>query len=287
VLETALGSRAATADALVDHRLLLRLDARDPMALAALRLAVERLYDPAGPLPLVSFEDHTPGQGQYADAEYFRLAMRDGNGLSEAEATARFDALVEDRESRKHHREAAMRWLSGQALAGRIRLLAHDPVNAEEIARASAQGVAVAEFPTTLEAAAAAKEHGLPVVAGAPNVLRGRSHSGNVSATELIGAGLVDALASDYMPSTLLAAVLSLADQGVVGLPRAVRLVTAGAAAVVGLSDRGALVPGLRSDLTVVTVAGGWPTVRLVLLADEQRADSPQPQLIHATAGAR
>jgi alpha-D-ribose 1-methylphosphonate 5-triphosphate diphosphatase len=89
------------------------------------------------------------------------------------------------------------------------------------------------------------------------------------------------------MPSTLLAAALRLAESAVVSLPQAIRLVSSGSAGVVGLSDRGALVPGLRSDLTVVTVAGGWPTVRLVLLAEEQREDSPQPQLIHAVAGAR
>lgn len=111
----------------------------------------------------------------------------------------------------------------------------------------------------------------MPVVAGAPNVLRGGSHSGNVGAEELIAEGLVDNLSSDYMPTTLLAAVLQLAGRSVVPLHRAVALVTSGAARTAGLSDRGALTPGLRADLVVVTTDGSQQTVRMSLLAEESR----------------
>jgi alpha-D-ribose 1-methylphosphonate 5-triphosphate diphosphatase len=273
-LEDTLLRRSTADDCLVDHRLLRRLDARDPEALAALRAAVQA--DTAvDALPLVSFEDHTPGQGQFADATYYRAWMQT-SGLSEQEAEARFDRLVEERESLRWHREVSLDWLTEQALGGRIRLLAHDPTTREEIATAAQRGVAVAEFPTTREAAEAARAQGLPIVVGAPNVLRGGSHSGNVSATELVHAGLVDALASDYMPSTLLAAVLTLADRSVVSLPEAVALVSTGAARVAGLSDRGALAVGQRSDLAVVTRWAGLPTVRMVLSAQAQRDASPR-----------
>jgi alpha-D-ribose 1-methylphosphonate 5-triphosphate diphosphatase len=217
----------------------------------------------------VSFEDHTPGQGQYRDAAYFRRWLEGNEGITAEAAQERLDKLVEERDAFVWHRPVALAWLAKQASSGAIRLLAHDPVTPEEIDAAVASNVSIAEFPTTVEAARAAKQRGLFVVAGAPNVLRGGSHSGNVSALELISLGLVDALSSDYLPTTLLAAAVWLADRGGLSLPAAVELVTAGAARTAGLADRGALVPGLRGDLAVATVDRGWPTVRLVRHAHE------------------
>jgi alpha-D-ribose 1-methylphosphonate 5-triphosphate diphosphatase len=268
MIAEALRRRGASGRALVDHRLLYRLDARDPRALPALRARLDGHGQGAEP-PLVSFEDHTPGQGQYRDPAYFRRWLQAEEGLGEEEAQARLEAMVADRDTREWHRPVALRWLAGQAARGRARLLAHDPVTRAEVADAHGHGVAVAEFPTTVEAARAARELGLLIVAGAPNVLRGGSHSGNVSAAELVAEGLVDALSSDYLPSALLAAVVILERDGVATLPEAVRLVTAGAAAVAGLGDRGEIRPGARGDLLVATVDGGWPTVRRTLAAGD------------------
>lgn len=147
----------------------------------------------------------------------------------------------------------------------RVRLVAHDVESADELAQVHAAGFSVAEFPVTLDAARAARERGMPVVMGAPNVIRGGSHSGNVSAREVIQAGLCTALASDYSPPTLLAAALALAGEGVLPLPAAVALVAFGPATAAGLSDRGTLVPGARHDLLLVDDSGHWPRVRLVL----------------------
>lgn len=105
----------------------------------------------------------------------------------------------------------------------------------------------------------------MPVVAGAPNVLRGGSHAGNVSGRELVSRGLVTALASDYLPSGLLAAALLLAAEGVAKLPAAVGLVTSGGAEVAGLPDRGKLEPAARADLVLVATGQRWPVVRAVL----------------------
>jgi len=265
-LEQAITARAATGAALVDHCLLLRLDARDPDALGALQDAVAR-YAPVE-TPLVSFEDHTPGQGQYADPAYYRRWLQGTEGLTPEEAQARLESYTSDREGRAWHRDVAFAWLSARARAGDLRLLAHDPVTADEVAGVHERGAAVAEFPTTLEAARAARERGMHIVAGAPNILRGGSHSGNVSAADLVAADTVDALSSDYLPSTPLAAALRLAADGL-PLPAAVRLVTSGPAAVAGLTDRGALTPGLRADLTTVTIDNGWPTVRQVTTAPD------------------
>jgi alpha-D-ribose 1-methylphosphonate 5-triphosphate diphosphatase len=253
---------------MVDHRFLFRLDARDPAALAALgpQLAGLDIDVP----PLVSYEDHTPGQGQYRDPAYYRRWLEGNHGISRDQAQSAMDDLVADRDTRAWHRPVALSWLAEQAALGTAKLLAHDPVTAAEVADAHAHGVRVAEFPTTVEAARAARELGMDVVAGAPNVLRGGSHSGNVAAVELVAAGLADALSSDYMPSAMLAAALRLADLDIVPLPAAVALVSSGPARVAGLTDRGAIVPGLRADLVAVTVESGWPTARLVLAAGDR-----------------
>jgi alpha-D-ribose 1-methylphosphonate 5-triphosphate diphosphatase len=254
-------------DPMVDHRFLFRLDARDPAGLAALGPQLAGLESDVP--PLVSYEDHTPGQGQYRDPDYYRRWLEGTQDISQAQAQAVMDELVADRDTREWHRPVALSWLAEQAELGHARVLVHDPVTAEEVAHAHAHGCVVAEFPTTVEAARAAKELGMDVVAGAPNVLRGGSHSGNVSAEELIAAGLADALSSDYMPTAMLAAAMRLADRGLVPLPRAVALVSSGPARVAGLTGRGVIVPGARADLVAVTVGGGWPTVRLVHAAGD------------------
>ncbi|MEV1172292.1 alpha-D-ribose 1-methylphosphonate 5-triphosphate diphosphatase [Nonomuraea sp. NPDC049784] len=266
LLDAAIKERAASGHALVDHRILYRLDARDPEGLAGLDAC---LSDTPTPPPLVSFEDHTPGQGQYRDSAVYRRWLEGTEGISTEEAQRRVETLVAERDTRIGQREIALGRLSELAALGRARLLAHDPVTADEIDVALANGVAVAEFPTTMEAARAARERGLRVVAGAPNVLRGGSHSGNVAAAELVAAGLVDGLSSDYMPSAPLAAALLLASRESVTLPRAVALVTSGPASVAGLSDRGELVEGQRGDLAAVTMDRGWPTVRMTVTAGD------------------
>ncbi|MEV0612940.1 alpha-D-ribose 1-methylphosphonate 5-triphosphate diphosphatase [Nonomuraea sp. NPDC050404] len=265
-LDAALRDRAASGHALVDHRLLYRLDARDAEGLAALESCLAGTPEPP---PLVSFEDHTPGQGQYRDSAVYRRWLEGTEGISAEEAQRRVETLVAERDTRIGHREIALGRLATFAAEGRARLLAHDPVTADEVDVAVANGVAVAEFPTTPEAAKAARERGLKVVAGAPNILRGGSHSGNVSAAELVAADLVDGLSSDYLPSAPLASALLLAERGVVPLPRAVALVTSGPASVAGLTDRGGLVEGQRGDLAVVTMDRGWPTVRMTVTAGD------------------
>jgi alpha-D-ribose 1-methylphosphonate 5-triphosphate diphosphatase len=254
----------ARTDGLVDHRILYRLDVRSAEGLAALK---ERLADRVG-MPLVSHEDHTPGQGQYAERAYYERYMIGSRGMTADEAARHVDELIAERSGRLGIREEAMNWLGDCARAGRIRLLGHDPTSQAEIEELVARGGAVAEFPTTLAAAQAARQHGLPVVMGAPNVLRGGSHNGNASGRELIERGLVTAIASDYLPSSLLAAAFSLADDPRIGLAAAVALVTSGPADTAGLADRGRLLPGLRADLVLVA-SGRWPVVHSVLVSKE------------------
>ncbi|MBB5935467.1 alpha-D-ribose 1-methylphosphonate 5-triphosphate diphosphatase [Streptomyces zagrosensis] len=288
-LATAVRERAAAGLSLIDHRLLHRLDARDADALSVLRTALADL-PVAGVPPLVSYEDHTPGQGQYRDLHSYLRMIQDQEKIGAVEAEALVTRQISARAQGVPQRAVALAYLSEQARAGRIRLLAHDVESPDEVAGVREAGAAVAEFPTTIAAARAAMAAGMSVVAGAPNVLRGSSHSGNVSATELVAAGLVDNLSSDYMPTTLLAAALWLAREGVVPLPRAVALITSGAASTAGLADRGALLPGLRADLIVVTADSGQHTVRMSLLAEESRQTTDAPVSVArllAAAGGR
>ncbi|MFE2038235.1 alpha-D-ribose 1-methylphosphonate 5-triphosphate diphosphatase [Streptomyces scopuliridis] len=268
-LAAAVWERAAAGVGLVDHRLLHRFDARASETLEIVKdvLAPQPHSEP----PLVSYEDHTPGQGQYRNLDAYRATIQRQQHLSAPDADRLIRRLIEERADSIPQRARTLAHLGQEARGGRIRLLAHDVESAEELAEVRAEGAAVAEFPTTREAARAAHDSGMPVVAGAPNVLRGGSHSGNVSAEALITEGLVDNLSSDYMPTTLLAAALHLAQRRVVPLHTAVALITSGAARTAGFTDRGALVPGRRADLVVVTADGGRPTVRMSLLAEESR----------------
>jgi alpha-D-ribose 1-methylphosphonate 5-triphosphate diphosphatase len=157
-------------------------------------------------------------------------------------------------------------------LRGQTVLASHDDRTADEIAENLADGIMIAEFPVSAEAAAAARGCGQTVIAGAPNVVRGGSHTGNVAAIALLRAGLVDALASDYVPVSLVDAAFAAAAQADLPLPEAIRLITESPARMVGLEDRGRIAPGLRADLVRVRVHEGSPIIRQVWLAGERVA---------------
>lgn len=249
----------------VDHRVLHRFDVMG----AGAELIEQRMEENPASCPiLLSHEDHTPGQGQYADVEKFVDTLVAGGEDRDA-ARARVQERMERAERNRATREANLAWAGEVAAAGRARLMGHDPDSAEAIDALVARGGTVAEFPTTLEAARRAKELGLLTVAGAPNVLRGGSHSGNVSALELIREGLVDALASDYLINGLLGAVTALVRAGEVAQHEAYRLITAGPAAVAGLADRGSIAPGLRADMVLIDDRGTWPHVVQTFSAEE------------------
>ena len=269
----AIDARRAEDGALADHRILHRLEARSPdglpAVLARLDRSESRASGPASTPPLVSFEDHTPGQGQYRNLERFKTAIDPEllpEGLSLDEYVAR---RVAEGEAAAGQRARSFDSLGELARSEAITLLAHDLEDPEQVVAAHENGAGIAEFPVTLEAARAAKERGMAVVMGAPNVLRGGSHSGNVAARELIQEGLCSGLASDYLPSTLLGAFGRLVADGV-AVVDAGRLITAGPAALAGLTDRGRLEPGARADLILVDRRGSWPTVRSVLRASER-----------------
>jgi alpha-D-ribose 1-methylphosphonate 5-triphosphate diphosphatase len=209
---------------------------------------------------MVSLMDHTPGIGQYGDLTRYR-ALRRSDGESEADIERRIGFLQERRE-RLHARHR--RGLIARVAGTNAVLASHDDRTVAEVAANLADGILVSEFPVTEEAAAASRSAGMQVIAGAPNLVRGGSHSGNIAAIDLLRAGLVDALASDYVPCSLIDAAFAIAGRQLLPLPSALALVTSRPAALAGLGDRGALAEGLRADIVRIHLHEGQPIVRSV-----------------------
>ena len=133
--------------------------------------------------------------------------------------------------------------------------------------RTTRDGIRISEFPVSLLAARAAKARDMDVIAGAPNIVRGGSHSGNVAVAELVREQVVDALASDYVPASLIEAAFACRE---ISLPEAVALVTDRPARMAGLHDRGRIEAGLRADLVRLRLHDGLPIVRQVWKAGER-----------------
>lgn len=220
---------------------------------------------------LMSLMDHTPGQRQFRDPQKLREYYR---GKSGGMTDAQLDQLFARRlENHAQHAARNYRELIALAADHGTPLASHDDTTPEHVEQALADGVAVAEFPTTVEAAEALHEGGVKVLMGAPNLVRGGSHSGNVATAALADAGLLDILSSDYVPSSLLLAALQLPQVCArYDLPAAIRTVTKTPAEVVGLSDRGEIAVGKRADLIRVHQADAGVAVRSVWCQGRQVA---------------
>ena len=215
-------------------------------------------FGPQDRVGIVSLMDHTPGERQFRDLTQLRKYVMGKHGISEAE----FETHVATQKALSA-RNGAAHEAAAVAAARRYGavLASHDDTDVDHVARSAENGAHFAEFPTTVEAAQACNDHGIKVMMGAPNLIRGGSHSGNVAASDLAEAELLDIVSSDYVPSSLLSAALMLGDLwGDVG--RGVSTVTSAPAAAVGLSDRGRIGLDARADLVRVARIGTAGAVR-------------------------
>ena len=218
---------------------------------------------------LVSLMDHAPGQRQFVDVAKYREYNQGRYGLTDAQ----LDALVERRlEERARYAEEHRAAITALCRKHGLPVASHDDATIAHVDEAMQAGAAIAEFPTTLEAAQAAHEYGLAVLAGAPNLVRGQSHSGNVPAALLAERGWLDVLSSDYVPASVLHGAFLLHLRHGMSLPRAIATVSATPARRVGLEDRGVLAVGRRADLVRVRVAGDVVVVRGVWVGGERVA---------------
>ncbi len=241
-----------------EHFLHLRCEVPMPSVVAE---ATELVSRPD--VKLMSLMDHTPGQRQFRDEGKMRDYYRGkGRGRSDAE----LDAFIAQRfEFQKLHAADNLRAIVALAQKHNIPLASHDDTTDENVSDAVRDHVSVGEFPTTLEAARGLHAAGIGILMGAPNVVRGGSHSGNIAAVDLAQEGLLDILSSDYIPSSLLMAALQLPTRvPSINLAAAIRTVTKAPAQAIGLSDRGEIAIGKRADLIRVHVARQTPAVRCV-----------------------
>ncbi|CAN7323311.1 alpha-D-ribose 1-methylphosphonate 5-triphosphate diphosphatase [Brucella pseudogrignonensis] len=240
-----------------DHFLHLRCEVSAPDCLSAFeRFGVHPL------VKLVSLMDHAPGQRQFTDIETYKSYYMSKLKVSEEE----FIRYCEKRMGQSQQYSASTRKAIANACTERgIVLASHDDATVDHVAEATEQGIRVAEFPTTHLAAKASKESGMSVLMGAPNVVRGGSHSGNVSARELAEAGHLDIISSDYIPASMMQSAFFMADvMDAITLPQAIKFVSSNPAKAVGLQDRGEIAIGKRGDLVRVQIAEHVPIIRTV-----------------------
>lgn len=198
-------------------------------------------------LRLMSVMDHTPGQRQFQKIEKYAEYYQGKFGLTDDEL-ARF--MAQRRADQERFSAPNRALVVRLAQDAGVALASHDDATAAHVDEAVRDGMKIAEFPTTIEAAEASHKAGMAVLMGGPNLVRGQSHSGNVSARELAERELLDIISSDYVPSSLLYGAMLMAEQVEgMSLPKAVAAVTRTPAQAAGLEDRGALTPGLRADI--------------------------------------
>ena len=228
-----------------EHRLHLRCELPHHTTLPLFEKLVGR-----EPVSMVSLMDHSPGQRQYADRSKYRDYYQGKYHLTNEE----MDRFEEEQMAlaatwSQPNRET----IAAICRERKIALASHDDATREHVVESHQLGSVIAEFPTTLAAAEASRQHGMNVLMGAPNIVRGGSHSGNVAAHQLAADNLLDILSSDYYPASLLDAAFRIADDDSnrFTLPQAIRLVSKNPAQALGLGDRGAIAEGKRADLVL------------------------------------
>ena len=217
---------------------------------------------------LISVMDHAPGQRQFAKIDAYAVYYKGKLKMTDAE----FDEFCARRiEASERNSDRHRNKIADICRERGLILASHDDATVEHVEEAISQDIHVAEFPTTMEAAKASHDAGLAVLMGAPNVVRGGSHSGNIAAGDLVDAGVLDILSSDYIPMSLVQAAFLLADgEKAIKLPEAVRMITSNPAEATGLNDRGSIEIGKRADLVHVKKSGNTPVIRQVWRTGER-----------------
>ncbi|SER26130.1 alpha-D-ribose 1-methylphosphonate 5-triphosphate diphosphatase [Gracilibacillus ureilyticus] len=213
---------------------------------------------------LVSFMDHTPGQGQYRNLEIYRQNIKGHRNISDEEV----NVLLAERKSTELITIEKITEVAELALSKGIAIASHDDDNVSKLELVKSYGTTISEFPVALEIAKKAKEHGLYTIVGAPNVLLGGSHSGNLSAAEAIDHGYADILCSDYYPAALLHAIFHLHDKQEQDLHKMFMMVTLNPAKAVSMDEEiGSIKIGKKADLLVIErMDDGYPMLTATMV---------------------
>lgn len=245
---------AAANQRIINHLVHCRVEVSSERGVISLAQVVDSPY-----IKLISIMDHSPGQGQYPTDESFRYYVAKTTGRNDAE----IDAIIQKKHALQASIPQRVEEVIRLAHAHHIPLATHDDDTAVKVHAWVEQGIRISEFPTTMEAAVAAHQHAMLVGMGAPNVLRGKSSGGNLSAIDAVKAGVVDWLCSDYYPAAMIPAAFKLADLNICSLPDAINLITYHPAKALGVEHTiGSIQLGLQADLVVVEKTATSPVVK-------------------------
>lgn len=242
---------------LIHHRVHLRIEIDNLDAAPIVRNMIEHKS-----VHEISFMDHTPGQGQYRDLEIYERSISRKRGLVDMT----MDEILAYHKNKKVMTFEVLKKLTELAHANGIAVASHDDDTEEKLAVNQKIGVDISEFPIALQTAQAARDKGFFTVIGAPNILLGGSHSGNMSAADAIHAGCADILCSDYYPAAILHGIFAMHLKQGVPLWEMVRKATLNPAQAMKIDrDYGSLEPGKKADLLLIRVLDGFPAVTSAL----------------------
>lgn len=245
---------------LIHHRLHLRIeiDNLEAFDIVSKMLREKTVHE-------ISFMDHTPGQGQYRNIETYRKTITAYHG--ETVTTLGFEGVLEHHKNKRTLSFEQLHELAELARANGIPAASHDDDTAAKLQVNKELGVAISEFPTTIDVARQAQQLGLATVVGAPNILLGGSHTGNLSAAEAVKKGCADILCSDYYPAAMLHSIFIMHEQHGVPLPEIVNKLTLNPARAMCIdNDYGSLAVGKKADLLIIKILDGYPVITHALV---------------------
>ncbi|WP_342388851.1 phosphonate metabolism protein PhnM [Salinicoccus bachuensis] len=238
---------------LIRHRLHARFELDAVEQLPALKAHIE-----AGNVHLLSFMDHTPGQGQYRNISVYRNTMKSYQNMSDIE----IDQKMLEKQDYEQIGYEEMKTVGDMARARNIAVASHDDDHVGRIDLNGTLGATISEFPITIEVAKYAHQKGMHTIAGAPNIMLGGSHSGNLNAADAIREGCISILCSDYYPAAMLHSIFKLHDECGLPLEEAMKLITLNPARAVNMDHEiGSVRVGKKADLNVIQFNGDYPVI--------------------------
>lgn len=238
----------------VNAKIHARYEMTDYAALPFLEVLIENEK-----IHLVSIMDHTPGQGQFKEIASYKQYFGRVYQKTEEELNS---IIMRKIEARNNGAAKALSSIIKLCKNHSITIASHDDDSIEKVKELLNIGVSISEFPVNVEAARYARENGIHVCVGAPNVLRGQSQLKNLSARDAIANGISDIICSDYAPASMIHAVFTLVNLGICNLSQAVSLCTINPAVAVGISDKtGSITIGKDADLILVDVSNNIPRI--------------------------
>lgn len=215
-----------------------------------------------------SLMDHTPGQGQFVDVEQFRLYYGKVRGKNPEELDALIDLRIK---ARRNFNDSPLLRLTRLCRQQGLRVASHDDDTEDKVRWNQLLGVSLAEFPVTLEAARLARDLGMHVSLGAPNILRGGSATGNLSAREAIEKGYGSIICSDYAPMAMIHAGITLVQIGLVDIVEMSHMLSRNPAHAAGIdSETGSIEEGKSADLVLIQLEDRYPVILRTLVAGRQ-----------------